>query len=123
MRQYWALTWNVRPGTEQAVRDLFASYGRPDHTVRDPEGNELGTLISTQVFMKDNTIVRVVETDVEDLRVLAQHMGRQPAIRDLEMQLDQYLEKPRDMSNPQGAAQFFRETAMDCLVSRRHDEE
>jgi len=120
--RYWALTWKVKPGTEQKVRELFAAYGRPDHTVRDAAGNEIGTLFGTQVYMKDNVIVRVVETDVDDLRVLAMHMGRQPAIRELETKLDEYLEVPRDMSTPEGAGKFFRETSMDCLVSRRHDE-
>jgi hypothetical protein len=121
-RRYWGLMWAVRPGTEEKVRELFADYGRPDHTVRDPAGNEIGMLFSTQVFMKDNLVFRVLETDVDDLGLLAMHMGRQPAIRELEQQLDQYLAVPRDMSTPQGAQAFFGQAGMDCLVARRHDE-
>ena len=79
-------------------------------------------LFSTQVFMKDNIVLRVVETDVDNLGLLAMHMGRQPAIRKLEEQLDEYIEEPRDMSTPQGAQEFFRRARMDCLVARRHDE-
>jgi hypothetical protein len=121
-RQYWGLMWTVKPGTEDKVRELFAEYGRPDHAVKDPQGNEIGTLFSTQVFMKDNIVLRVVETDVDNLGMLAMHMGRQPAIRKLEEQLDEYIEEPRDMSTPQGAQEFFRRARMDCLVARRHDE-
>ncbi len=123
MAQYWALMWDVKPGTEDTVRELFHNYGRPDHTIRDTEGNQVGTLLSTQVFMKGNTVVRVVETtDGVPLPVIGQHMGKQPAIRELEDKLDELVAEPRDMSNPQGAAKFFIESSMELLVSRRHDE-
>ena len=62
MAEYLALMWDIKPESQDAVRELFHNYGRPDHTIRDEEGNEVGTLISTQVFMKDATVVRVVET-------------------------------------------------------------
>ena len=123
MAQYWALMWDVKPGTEDTVRELFHNYGRPDHTIRDQDGNEVGTLLSTQVFMKGNTVVRVVETtDGVPLPVIGQHMGKQPAIRDLEDKLDELVAEPRDMSTPQGAATFFINSSMELLVSRRHDE-
>jgi hypothetical protein len=121
--QYFALMWDVKPGTEDRVRELFHNYGRPDHTIRDADGNEVGTLISTQVFMKGNTVVRVVEaTDGVSLPDLGRHMGRQPAIRELEDQLDQLVAEPRDMSTDEGARDFFIKSFMELLVSRRHDE-
>lgn len=49
-------------------------------------------------------------------------MQRQQAVRDLEMQLDQDLETPRDMSNSEGARKLFQETGMRCILVRRHDE-
>lgn len=121
MAQPMALIWTVKPGSEQTVEDLFSNYGRPDPVVRDQNGNVVGQLISTQVFMKDNMIVRVLEVE-GDMRAVAAHLGQQPAIRNLEEQLDQYLEKPRNMSTPEGAAKFFRETMMKCLISRRFDQ-
>jgi hypothetical protein len=121
-RHYWALIWTVKPGTEEAVREAFRNYGYPDHTVKDEEGNVRGKLIATQVFMKDNIVVRVVEAEGE-LPIIAQHMGRQPAIRELETKLDEYLEEPRDMSTPEGARDFFMKTSMELLVVRRHDDE
>ena len=121
--QYLALMWDIKPGRQDAVRELFHDYGRPDHAIKDDEGNEVGTLVSTQVFMKDNTVVRVVEaTDGVPLPVLARHMGRQPAIRELEDKLDEHIAEPRDMSTSEGAREFFMKSFMECLVARRHDE-
>jgi hypothetical protein len=121
-RHYWALIWSVKPGTEEAVKEAFRNYGYPDHTVKDEDGNVRGRLISTQVFMRENVVVRVIEAE-GDLPVIAQHMGRQPAIRELESQLDNYLAEPRDMSTPEGAREFFMKSSMECLIARRHDEE
>lgn len=123
MAEYFALMWDIKPGTEDQVRELFHNYGRPDHTIRDEDGNEVGTLLSTQVFMKGTTVVRVVETtDGVTLPVVGQHMGRQPAIRELEDKLDSLVAEPRDMSTSEGARAFFIKSFMELLVSRRHDE-
>jgi hypothetical protein len=123
MAQYWALMWGIKPGSQDAVREAFANYGRPDHTIRDEEGNEVGTLLSTQVFMKDDYVIRVVETtDGVPLPTLGRHMGRQPAIRALEEQLDEYVAEPRDMSTDDGSRAFFMKSTMELLASRRHDE-
>ena len=123
MAEYYALMWDIKPGSQDAVRELFASYGRPDHTIRDDDGNEVGTLLSTLVFMKDNHVIRVVETtDGVPLPVLARHMGRQPAIRELEDALDEHVAEPRDMSTAEGAREFFIKSIMELLAARRHDE-
>ncbi|MGA2165516.1 MAG: SchA/CurD-like domain-containing protein [Solirubrobacteraceae bacterium] len=123
MAQYWALMWDIKPGSQDAVRQAFKEYGRPDHTIRDDDGNPVGTLISTQVFMKNDTVIRVVETtDDVPLPVLGQHMGRQPAIRELEDKLDEYVAEPRDMSTSEGSREFFMKSTMELLVTRRHDE-
>jgi hypothetical protein len=116
--QFWALIWKVKPGTEEQVAELFSNYQSPDHIVRDAEGNEKGRLLGTQVFMKDNIVVRVMEIDAA-LPDVAAHLGRQPAIRELESKLDPLLETERDMSTPEGARKFFMETSMRCLVSRK----
>jgi hypothetical protein len=115
--------WGIKPGSQDQVRELFHSYGRPDHTIRDDDGNEVGTLLSTQVFMKDTTVIRVVETtDDVSLPVLGKHMGRQPEIRELEDKLDPYVAEPRDMSTDEGSRAFFIKSIMELIASRRHDE-
>jgi hypothetical protein len=121
--EYYALMWDIKPESRDIVRELFASYGRPDHTIRDEDGNEVGTLLSTLVFMKDNHVIRIVETtDGVPLPVLARHMGRQPAIRELEDALDEHIAEPRDMSTAEGAREFFIKSIMELLAARRHDE-
>jgi hypothetical protein len=117
---HYALIWNVKPGTEDRVREIFANYEPPDPVVKDENGNVEGRLLGTQVFLKGNTVVRVMEVEGAFPKIAA-HLGRQPSIRQLESQLDEIIEKPRDMSTPEGAAKFFMETAMECLVARRSD--
>lgn len=121
MSQFWALLWPIKPGSKEAVEDAFRNYGRPDHIVKDDQGNEKGKLLATQVFMKDDIVVRIIEFEGEILDV-APHMARQPAIKELESKLDEHLAEPRDMSTPEGARHFFISTSMRCVLSRRHDE-
>jgi hypothetical protein len=121
MSEHWALMWNVKPGTEQEVEELFRDYGTPEHVVRDEDGSERGRLIGTQIFMRGNTVVRVMEFE-GDRRELIRHLQQQPVIRELESKLDGYLETPRDMSSREGAEKFFRESAMRCVLARRHED-
>jgi len=121
MSDWWALMWDVKPGSEEAVKALFEEYGRPDPIVRDEEGNEKGRLLSTVVFMKGTTIVRAVEIDGA-LPEVAAHLGRQPAIQELEEKLDEHLAQPRDMSDAEGARKFFMESIMQTLLVRQLDE-
>jgi hypothetical protein len=121
MAEYWAVMWNVKPGTEEAVEELFRNYGRPDPVVRGEDGSERGRLLGTQVFMKDNTVVRVMEFE-GDPRAIFGHLQQQAVVKELESKLDEYLETPRDMSTPEGAQRFFREAGMRCLLARGRDE-
>ena len=122
MRLHTALMWTVKRGSEQKVRELFANYGRPEMVIRDEQGVERGKLLSTLVFMKDNVVLRVADVEVDDIDMLAKHLRKQPAIQELEKQLDQYLEEPRDMSTPEGAQAFFKRAGMDCLVARTYQD-
>lgn len=121
MSNYFAITWKVKPGSEEAIRQMFANYGRPAHEIKDEEGNVVGKLISTQVFMKGTTLVRALEFEGNFMDV-APHLGRQPAIRALEDEMDQHLATPRDMSTPEGARKYFMEAAMETLITRRWDD-
>jgi len=119
---HWALYWTIKPGSEDAVRELFKNYGRPDPIVKDADGNPTGAkLLGTQVYMKGNVVIRAMEIE-GTIPEVAAHLGRQPAIQELEKQLDQYLEEPRDMSDPEAARKFFMRTMMETLLSRSHDD-
>ena len=120
MAQHYALMWNVKPGSEDRVREIFAGYEPPDPVVKGEDGSVEGRLIGTQVFLKGNTVVRIMEVEGAFPKIAA-HLGRQPSIQKLEAQLDEIIENPRDMSTPQGAAKFFMDTSMECLIARRLD--
>jgi len=122
MSQFWALMWDIKPGSEETVAKLFEDYGRPDFEVTDDDGNVIGKLLSTQVFLKDTTVVRVIEVE-GDFAAVARHMARQPAIRALEAELDKHIAVPRDMSTPEGARAFFQSAMMRPLAARRADDE
>ncbi len=95
----------------------------PDYTVHTPaaadpaRGDEIGTLFSTQVFMRFSNVVRVVETDLDAAGLLAMQVGRMPAIRELEHERD----VPRDMSIPSGSRAFISQPGVESPVVRRHD--
>jgi hypothetical protein len=118
MSEFYALIWTVKPGTEDQVDEIFSNYEAPDPIVKDADGNEIGALKATQVFRKDNTVVRVMEVE-GSLVDVSRHLGQQPQIQEIEAKLDPLIETPRDMSNPQGAAKFFMDTSMKCLIHRR----
>lgn len=121
MSTWYAIRHRLKPGTEDEVGELFAGHGRPDHDVRDDEGNVVGKLLTTIVFVGKETAVRAVEVE-GDLPVVARHMSRQAEVRELESKLEQYLAEPRDMTTPEGAQAFFRDAAMRCVLHRRADE-
>lgn len=115
-----AVTWAVRPGCDQEIADLFADYPRPEFVIRNAAGEQVGRLLSTAVFFKDDRIVRVIEYEGE-LPDVMRHMAGQRPVRELEEKLAKYVAVPRDTSSPDAFRQFFLANSMRCLVARRHD--
>jgi hypothetical protein len=108
----YALYFTCKPGTEDAVAEILSSYDRPI-----PYVDEDTRLMSTSIFMHGNIIVRVL--DIEgDLIKAVQHLGKQPAIQEVEAKLTPYMEEPRDMSTPEGAAAFFMKAMMKRVTHR-----
>jgi hypothetical protein len=121
MPQWHALFYPLKAGSEEEVKRLFRESGRPRFDVRDEDGAVTGQLLGTLAFVGKEMAVRVIEVD-GPLSMVAAHMSRQPEVREFERQLEQYLSKPRDMLTPEGARQFFKEAALECVLSRRHDQ-
>src|SRR5215208_4896079 len=117
MSHWFALLYKLKPGTEDDVRDLFANSGRPDHEVKDDAGAIVGKLLTTLVFVGEETAVRVIEVD-GDLRQVSRHMGRQPVVAAFEQEIEQYLAEPRDMRSPEGAQEFFRKRGLHIALER-----
>jgi hypothetical protein len=115
-----ALYYPLKPGSEDKVKDLFRDSGRPRFDVTDGEGKVVGRLLGTMVFVGRELAVRVI--DVEGpLPLVAAHMSRQPEVKEFERALEEHLAEPRDMVTPDGAREFFRRNAMECVLDRRHD--
>ncbi|WP_328603394.1 hypothetical protein OG943_25260 [Amycolatopsis sp. NBC_00345] len=121
MGTWHALFYPLKPGSEETVKELFRASGRPAFDVSDGDGTVVGRLLGTMAFVGREMAVRVIEVDGV-LPVVAAHMSRQPEVRAFEQQLEQHLAKPRDMVTPEGARAFFRDSALECVLARRHDE-
>ncbi len=121
MGTWHALFYPLKPGAEEKVKDLFSSSGRPGFDVTDAEGKVVGRLLGTMAFVGRGMAVRVIEVE-GPLPVVAAHMSRQPAVKEFERQLEDLISVPRDMSTPEGAREFFSRAALECVLSRRHDQ-
>ncbi|MYW13792.1 TcmI family type II polyketide cyclase [Streptomyces sp. SID2563] len=101
-----ALTFTVKPGTEDIVAKLLADYESPRSRVDDHT-----RLRRTSLFMHGNRVVRAVEVE-GDLMAALRHVSRQPEIRAVEEAINPYLEQDRDLADPDSARMFFTRAAL-----------
>lgn len=113
--------FDIRPGSAAAVERIFADSARPDPVVRGQNGERIGLLVSTMVFVGERSVVRVMEYEGE-LPDVVRHLAAQPEVREVERRIEPYLLEPRDMSTPEGAREYFRRAGMRCVLRRRHDD-
>lgn len=111
MSLWSGLIYPLKPGSEDTVAKIFQDSGRPNHDVLDDEGNVVGKLLRTVVFLGPEVAVRVIEVE-GDLRTVSRHMSRQPQVREFERQIEEHLAVPRDMVTPEGAQKFFQDAGM-----------
>ena len=121
MAEWLALLYKLKPGNREAVTEIFQQSGRPDHDVRGEDGQEIGRLLRTMVFVGEEAAVRVIEVE-GDIRGVAAHISQQPEVKDFEQKIEQYLAEPRDLSNPEGARAFFHRSGMRLVLHRQHDD-
>jgi hypothetical protein len=120
MSDWHALYYPLKPGSEEKVKELFRTSGRPQGEVRGDDGRPAGRLLGTMAFVGRELAVRVIEVE-GPLALVAGHMSRQEVVRAFERELTDHLAVPRDMMTPEGAREFFRNASMECVLSRRHD--
>ncbi|MCX5414773.1 SchA/CurD-like domain-containing protein [Streptomyces sp. NBC_00059] len=101
-----ALTFTVKPGTEELVAKILADYDSPQARV-----DENTRLRRTSLFMHGNRVVRAVEVE-GDLMAALRHVSRQPEVRAVEEAINEYLEQDRDLSDPDSARMFFTRAAL-----------
>lgn len=121
MSTWHALFYPLLPGSEEKVKELFRTSGRPEFDVRGADGTVVGKLLGTMAFVGKEMAVRVIEIE-GPLPMVAAHMSQQPAVRAFERELENHLAAPRDMTTREGAQAFFRQAALENVLSRRHDE-
>ncbi|WP_328723162.1 antibiotic biosynthesis monooxygenase [Streptomyces sp. NBC_00247] len=113
-----ALTFTVKPGTEEIVAKILADYDSPQAQV-----NENTRLLRTSLFMRGNRVVRAVEIE-GDLMAALRHVSRQPEVRAVEEAINPYLEQDRDLSDSNSARLFFTRAALPAVhhvTAGRHD--
>ncbi|KUJ70846.1 protein in whiE locus [Streptomyces albus subsp. albus] len=104
-----ALTFTVRPGSEQAVAEILAGYESPESRVDDTT-----RLCRTSLFMRGNRVVRSVEV-TGDLVAALRHVARQPQVRAVEEAINPHLEVERDLDDPVSAREFFMRAALPAV--------
>ena len=116
-----ALHFELKPGSEDEVAAIFAESGRPEHTVLDDDGNEVGRLLRTLVFVQQGRAIRAIEVD-GDMMAIARHMSQQQEVKDVEALLDPHLAEERDMTSEAGAIAYFMKAGMRCVLDRSADQ-
>lgn len=108
----YAITFDVKPGSEEAVATVLGRYARPETTIDDDT-----RLLRTTVFMHGTTVVRVVDIEGFIGTVMA-HLARQPEVQEVERQLNEHLAEPRDLDDPAAARDFFMRATMQLVTHR-----
>ncbi len=80
MSTWHALFYPLKAGSEETVKELFRTSGRPRFEVRNDDGDVVGRLLGTMAFVGKEMAVRVIEVD-GPLPMVAGHMSRQPEVR------------------------------------------
>ncbi|MFB7328598.1 MULTISPECIES: SchA/CurD-like domain-containing protein [unclassified Streptomyces] len=111
-----AITYDVKPGHEEELSEIFGSFRRVRSSqVEDESGQQAGTILATAVFLRDDTLVRVIEY-TGDLDAVARHMAMQPGVREVEAKLKPYLTRPRDTDTVEGFVATFRRSLLNTVA-------
>lgn len=104
-----ALTFTVKPGSEETVARILAGYTSPE-----PRVDDTTRLCRTSLFMHGNRVVRAIEVR-GDLLAALRHVARQPEVRAVEEAINPYLEQDRDLDDPESARVFFTRAALPAV--------
>lgn len=108
----------VVAGHEPAVRELSSDHGRPDPVPHDAAGDEAGRVLAMLSFVGREKAVRLVKVDgpVSDLD---EDLSHRPAAREFEERLGEHVAGVPAAT----AAGHFGRARLDCVLSRRHDQD
>ncbi len=110
-----AIRYDIKAGFEEQIAEIFTDYRRPaSSSVRDSGGAQVARIIGTAVFLKEDTMVRLIEYE-GDLESVARYMADQPGVREFERKIVPYLVKPRDTATPEAFVRTFTASVMRCV--------
>ena len=112
----------LQPGHEQAVREAALHNRPPSLSVEDESGARVGQVRGMMFFVGAEKALRLVKVD-GDKSGFGAYMSRQPAAREFQQQLDEHLAVDRSIDSADSARHFFADAWLECVLSRRHDEE
>jgi hypothetical protein len=113
-----ALTYDIIAGHEDDVAEVFRGFRRPPSPDIPGDGNgdaPAARILATAVFIRDDTLVRVIEYE-GDLQAVARFMAGQPGVREVERRLKPYLRNPRDTDTPEGFVRTFNASLLRCVT-------
>ncbi|MEU6846130.1 SchA/CurD-like domain-containing protein [Streptomyces sp. NPDC046716] len=111
-----AITYDIEPGHEKELTEIFGNFRRVRGSrVEGAAGQQLGTIVATAVFLRDDTLVRVIEY-TGDLEAVARHMAAQPGVREVEKKLKPYLSRPRDTDTVEGFVATFKRSLLTTVA-------
>lgn len=111
-----AITYDIKAGYEKEIGEIFGGFRRVGSpVVKGSDGEETTRILATAVFIRDATMVRVIEYEGE-LQDVARFMATQPGVQEVERKLAPYLTRPRDTGTPEGFIATFNRSLLTCLT-------
>jgi hypothetical protein len=110
-----ALRYRVKPGHEDDIARVFAGVQRDARpTLRNADGAESGLIVAVALFVRDDTMIRVVQFDGE-LDDVARYMAQRGPRPEIEAKLAPYMDEERQVETPEDFVAQFRSNAMRCI--------
>jgi len=111
-----AISYDIKGGFEDEIAEIVGGFTRPrSSSVGDEAGAEVARIVSTAVFIRDDTMVRFIEYE-GDLDAVARFMARQAGVQDFERRIVPYLAAARDTGTAEGFVRTFTDSTMRCLA-------
>jgi hypothetical protein len=112
-----AISYSILPEAEVEIAEIFSATGfkrTGSPVVYDADGNEVGLIPATGLFIGGDAMVRIIQYRGE-LDDVARHMSRQTTVKFAEQRLSPFLTEPRDTQTEQGFLRYFANSLMtDC---------
>ncbi|WP_020673777.1 SchA/CurD-like domain-containing protein [Amycolatopsis nigrescens] len=113
---YAAITYNVKPGFEDEIEEVFSNFKRVSTPIiRNADGEVTGQLLGSAVFIKDAFMVRFIHYE-GSIAEVGRHMASQGGVHELESKLQPYLAEERDTQSPDKFQKHFRSSIMRSIA-------